>query len=123
MGFTSSGAPMLPGPPTREQILAAIDPELRQRFRDEVILLPTMMPDDYSCVAKDIARRIPADLLPAWNKEIGRVLRQAADGSLGMRALEELLLKALMLSGAGNEPQEMPEPQTLKPPRPEPQLW
>ncbi len=122
MGFIDDAQP-LPSPPTREQILSAIDPELRQRFRDEVILLPTMMPEDYKRVAKDISRRIPADLLPAWNKEIGRVLRQAADGSLGMRALEELLLKALVLSGAGAEPGGVVESQTLKPPRPEPGIW
>lgn len=123
MGFNSGSSPALATPPSREQILADIDPELRQRFRDEAILLPTMMPEDYANVARDIARIIPVELLPAWKKELGRVLRRAADGSLGMRALEELLLKALLLSGAGSEPGGEVELQELRPPRPEPSIW
>jgi len=123
MGFQPGGNPLLPEPPSREQILQAIDPELRQRFRDEIVLLPTMLPEDYARVAGEIANQIPTELIPAWNKEIGGVLRRAADGSLGMRALEELLLKAMLLSGKGKEPDKNPEPQRLKSPRPEPELW
>lgn len=123
LGFAPGTKSILPEPPTREQILQEIDPELRQRFRDEIVLLPTMLPADYARVAGDIARQIPPDLLPAWQKEIGGVLRRAADGSLGMRALEELLLQAMLLSGKGREPGENPKSQPLKPPRPEPQLW
>lgn len=123
MGFSGSSVPMLPEPPTREQLLASIDAELRQRFRDEVVLLPTMMPTDYSEVARDLARKIPAELLPAWRKELGAALRRAADGSLGMRALEELLLRALLLSGAGRESEYLSEPQALKPAREPENLW
>ncbi len=123
LGFGCSREEFLPEAPSREQILQSIYPELRQRFRDEVVLIPPMLPADYARVAKDIARQIPPELLPAWNKEIGGALRRAADGSLGMRALEELLLKAMLLAGKGKEPQEKPAPQGLKPPRPEPQLW
>jgi len=123
LGFGSSREDYLPEAPSREQILQSIYPELRQRFRDEIILLPPMLPADYARVARDIARQIPKELLPAWNKEIGGVFRRAADGSLGMRALEELLLKAMILAGKGKEPQEKPTSQGLKPPRGEPQLW
>lgn len=123
IGFSGGSAPILPEPPTREQILASIDAELRQRFRDEIVVLPAMMPGDYAAVAKEIARKIPEELLSAWKRELGGVLRCAADGSLGMRAMEELLLKAMLLSGKGEEPQDKLEPQGLKPPRSEPQLW
>ncbi|GAA5127312.1 hypothetical protein GCM10023212_31930 [Luteolibacter yonseiensis] len=123
LGFNSSKELFLPEPPTKEQILAEIDAELRQRFRDEIVLLSPMLPADYAHVAKDIARQIPQELIPAWNKEIGGVLRRAADGFLGMRAIEELLLKAMLLAGKGKEPDKSPEPQSLKPPRPEPSIW
>ncbi|MFT3991219.1 MAG: AAA family ATPase [Luteolibacter sp.] len=117
LGFNAAKESLLPAPPSREQILQSIYPELRQRFRDDIVLLPAMLPDDYAKVAREIAQKIPPKLVPAWKKEIGGVLRRAADGSLGMRALEELLLTALVLSGAGNEPSEAPAPQILKPSR------
>ncbi|MFT4176042.1 MAG: AAA family ATPase [Luteolibacter sp.] len=117
LGFNAAKESLLPQPPSREQILQSIYPELRQRFREDIVLLPAMFRDDYAKVSRDIAREIPPELLPAWKKELGRTLRLAADGSLGMRALEELLLKALVLSGAGNAPEEEPVPQTLKPSR------
>jgi len=82
-----------------------------------------MMPNDYGRVAREIAWKIPSELLPAWKKELGCALRKAADGSLGMRALEELILRALVLSGAGAEPGGEVKVQTLKPPRPEPTIW
>lgn len=124
MGFTSGSESILPEPPSREQILASIDPELRQRFRDEITLLPPMLPDDYARVAKDIARQIPPELLAAWKKELGAVLRRAAEGSLGMRGIEELLLKALLLSGKGNAPELIPEAEKLRPQRASPEpLW
>lgn len=120
MGFSANQEFQLPEPPTREQISENIDAELRQRFRDEITIISPMISEDYKMVAKNIARQIPEDLRRDWDAQLGATIRQAVDGSLGMRAMEELLLKALLLSGKGKEPESLPLPQSLKPPRPEP---
>lgn len=122
MGFKEA-AWTLPDPPSREQILQSIAAELRQRFRDEVLVLPPMLPQDYARVAQEIARAIPSEFRGAWQKEIGGAIVKAADGSLGMRAMEELLLKAMLLSGKGMAPCEKAGPHALKPPRPVEKLW
>ena len=104
IGFGSGGAPLLPEPPSRAQIVAQLDPELRQRFRDEIVLLPPMLPADYAAVAAMIAREIPDELQSRWKAQIGKLLKRAADGSLGMRALEEAMLNCLLLAGRGAKP-------------------
>jgi hypothetical protein len=97
LGF-SSGPPPVPEPPTRNQILGSIDSELRQRFRDQVSILPPMMPADFIAVAKKLALQIPQEAQAAWREHLGCAIKTAVDGNLGMRVFEELLLKALVLA-------------------------
>jgi SpoVK/Ycf46/Vps4 family AAA+-type ATPase len=108
LGFTSGPAPA-PEPPTGNQILNSIDPELRQRFRDQVCILPPMMPNDFWAVAKTLALQIPPEAREAWSEHLGAAIKTALDGTLGMRVFEELLLKALVLSR---------QPKTLTPETP-----
>ncbi len=97
LGFSSGPAPV-PEPPTRNQILGSIDPELRQRFRDQVSILPPMMHADFIAVAKKLALQIPQEAQAAWREHLGDAIKTAVEGSLGMRVFEELLLKALVLA-------------------------
>jgi len=97
LGFTSGPAPA-PEPPTRAQILSSIDAELRQRFRDQVAILPPMMHSDYIAVAKQLASRIPPAARESWRVHLGAAIKTALDGNLGMRVFEELLLTALVLA-------------------------
>jgi len=97
LGFSSGPAPV-PEPPTRNQILGSIDSELRQRFRDQVSILPPMMPADFIAVAKKLALQIPQEAQAAWREHLGCAIKTAVDGNLGMRVFEELLLKALVLA-------------------------
>ena len=97
LGF-STGAATLPEPPSRQQILGSIDPELRLRFRDEIAVLPPMIPEDYAAVARKLVTKIPLHARPHWDKLIGKAIMEAAAGCLGMRMFEELVLKAMVLS-------------------------
>jgi hypothetical protein len=110
MGFKSGAETSQQKAPTREQIVAAINPEIRQRFRDKVVLIPPMQAEDYSRIAEKIAATLPAELLPGWKKEIDEVLSRAIEGSLGMRAFEELLLESMILANKGKNPEAIIPP-------------
>ena len=97
LGFSTTAA-TLPEPPSRQQILGSIDPELRLRFRDEIAVLPPMIPEDYAAVARKLVTKIPLHARPHWDKLIGKAIMEAAAGCLGMRMFEELVLKAMVLS-------------------------
>ena len=98
LGFSNGRAETLPVPPSREQILASIEPELRQRFRNSIILMNPMSKADYECVAKSIENIIPHHVLPAWTHLVEDAIQQAVDSTLGMRVFEELLLQAMVKS-------------------------
>jgi len=98
MGFSNGGTESIPEPPSREQILASIEPELRQRFRNSILLMHPMSKADYECVAKSIENIIPHHVLPAWTHLVDNAIQQAVDSTLGMRVFEELLLEAMVKS-------------------------
>jgi len=84
-------------PPTCEQILQSIEPELRQRFRHEVCWLPPMTRSDYHAVSVGIADRIRNPRARrAWNRLAGNAIEQALAAGLGMRVFEELMLSVLL---------------------------
>lgn len=97
LGF-NSGITTPPEPPSASQITDSIDPELRQRFRDQVFFLTPMIPEDYAVVAHTIAAKIPQEFRRQWQIQLGATIRKAVEGNLGMRALEELLLTAMILT-------------------------
>lgn len=102
-------------PPSREQILKNIDPELLQRFRDEVMILPPMTRKDYVHVANQIISQIPFEFRDAWNQHLEDAIDRAVEKTLGIRVFEELLLKAMIESrkqekaAMPGRPQEKPE--------------
>jgi len=98
MGFSNGGTETPPEPPSRAQILASIEPELRQRFRNSIILMHPMSKADYLCVAKSIEKIIPHNVLPAWTNLVEDAIQQAVESTLGMRVFEELLLQAMVMS-------------------------
>jgi hypothetical protein len=101
LGFSNGGTETIPDPPSRAQILASIEPELRQRFRNSIILMHPMSKADYLCVAKSIENIIPDHVLPAWINLVEDAIQQAVDCTLGMRVFEELLLQAMVMSREG----------------------
>jgi len=98
MGFSNGGTENLPESPSRAQILASIEPELRQRFRNAIIFMHPMSKADYFCVAKSIEKIIPHHVLPAWTHLVEDAIQQAVESTLGMRVFEELLLQAMVMS-------------------------
>jgi ATP-dependent protease Clp ATPase subunit len=99
-----------PKPPSREQILKGIDPELRQRFRDEISILPTMTREDYVHVANQIISKLPLEYRDAWNENLEDAIGRAIQGTLGIRIFEELLLKAMVVSQRREKPGRIPVP-------------
>jgi len=75
LGFCIT-ATSLPEPPSRQQILGSIDAELRLRFRDEIAVLPPMIPEDYAAVARKLVTKIPPHARPHWDKLIGQAIRE-----------------------------------------------
>ena len=95
IGFGSATAAL--EPPSREQILESIEPELRQRFRNEVGWLPPLTHSDYNIVSAKIANRISdTRTRNAWIRLAGPAIEEAVAGGLGMRVFEELMLSALL---------------------------
>ena len=92
-------------PPSREQILKSIEPELRQRFRSEVGWLPPLALSDYLTVSTKIANRISDPRIrSAWTRLSGPAIEEAVAGCLGMRIFEELMLAAVLETQSHDEP-------------------
>jgi ATPase family associated with various cellular activities (AAA) len=115
LGFTT-GTTTPPEPPSASQITSSIDPELRQRFRDKVFFLPPMIPEDYAVVARAIAAMIPSEFRKEWEIQLGATIRKAVEGNLGMRALEELLLTAMILTKKPTSQARLNDSGTYAPP-------
>jgi len=95
LGFTQEESVV--EPPSCEQILESIEPELRQRFRHEVCWLPPMTRSDYHAVSLGIANRISNPRArEAWNRLAGDAIEHAVAAGLGMRIFEELMLAVLL---------------------------
>ena len=103
IGFGSATAAL--EPPSCEQILESIEPELRQRFRNEVCWLPPLAYSDYVTVSANIENRISDKRTRnAWNRLAGPAIEEAVAGGLGMRVFEELMLAALLDAHDRDEP-------------------
>jgi len=106
IGFGSGTAQLQP--PSREQIIESIEPELRQRFRNEVGWLPPLAYSDYVNVSANIANRISDKRIQnAWNRLAGPAIEEALAGGLGMRVFEELMLSALLDTHDRDEPTQV----------------
>ena len=97
LGFSSNSVPIQDAP-SNAQILESISCELRQRFRDEVLMLQPMRREDYHAVASEIEKTLKADIRSAWKLLLEDAIDRAIAGALGMRAFEELLLQAMIYS-------------------------
>jgi hypothetical protein len=84
--------------PSNAQILESIAPELRQRFRDEVLMILPMRRDDYYACACEIEKTLKPDIRSAWKLLLGEAIERAIKGTLGMRAFEELMLQSMIHS-------------------------
>lgn len=103
LGFTQEESVV--EPPSCEQILQSIEPELRQRFRHEVCWLPPMTRADYHLVSLGIAHRISNPRARrAWDRLAGNAIEQAVAAGLGMRIFEELMLSVLLDTLVFEEP-------------------
>ena len=95
LGFSQDESPV--EPPSCEQILQSIEPELRQRFRHEVCWLPPMTRSDYHAVSLGIANRISNPRArKVWNRLAGEAIEHAVAAGLGMRIFEEMMLSVLI---------------------------
>lgn len=103
LGFTQEQSFVdLPG---HEQILQSIEPELRQRFRNEVLWLPPMCKTDYQSVSSDISKHLRNPLARnTWNRLSGAAIEEAVAAGLGFRVFEELMLSVLLKTPDPEEP-------------------
>lgn len=112
LGFTAEQEPQRPESPSKDQILNSIQPELRQRFRNEISFLNPMGQADYEAVADSICRQIPAAYRPEWQAQVGEAIRVASESNLGMRVFEELILSVMLMTEPEQE-SPIPRPTTL----------
>ena len=100
-------------PPSREQLLHSMEPELRQRFRSKICWLPPMCRSDYQTVSDSIVKSIPhPEVRRVWCALADAAIDQAVADGLGMRVFEELMLTAMLQTP---QPRESinPAPATL----------
>jgi len=84
-------------PPSREQLLHSMEPELRQRFRSKICWLPPMCRSDYQTVSDSIVKSIPhPEVRRVWCALADAAIDQAVADGLGMRVFEELMLAAML---------------------------
>jgi SpoVK/Ycf46/Vps4 family AAA+-type ATPase len=109
LGFTTEQKTPKAEPPSRDQILNSIQPELRQRFRNEISFLHPMGQAEYEAVAEAICRQIPAAYRREWLGQVGEAIQVARDTNLGMRVFEELILRVMIMTGPEHVP-SWPQP-------------
>lgn len=84
-------------PPSREQLLQSMEPELRQRFRSQICWLPPMGRSDYQTVSDSIVKTIQnPETRRIWCGLADAAIDQALADGLGMRVFEDLMLTALL---------------------------
>jgi hypothetical protein len=98
LGFTTGPISPKPEPPSRSQILNSIQPELRQRFRNEISFLRPMVKTEYEAVAEAICRQLPSNYRQEWRSQVDDAILEASENNLGMRAFEELILRVMIMS-------------------------
>lgn len=99
--------------PSRDQILSAMEPELRQRFRNKVCWLPPMCRSDYQTVSDSIVKSIPnPEVRRVWRALEDAAIDQAVADGLGMRVFEELMLTAMLQTPQPRDSM-IPAPTTL----------
>lgn len=113
LGFSTKSTAIieLPG---RNQILNSIEPELRQRFRNEVCWMAPMALADYHAVSSEISEQITnIGIRGVWDRLAGPAIEQAVSAGLGMRVFEELMLSALLetrvINGSSIGAYELPD--------------
>ncbi len=83
--------------PSRLQILASINPEVRQRFRDNACWLEPMKLKDFQGLSTRIADELPSPAMRrSWHRLAKPAIERAVAGGLGMRIFEELMLSVLL---------------------------
>ncbi len=103
IGFPAATTPV--EPPSREQLLHSMEPELRQRFRNKVCWLQPMNRSDYQTVSDRIMKNIKnPETRRAWYDLADAAIEQALADGLGMRIFEELMLAALLQTPQPREP-------------------
>lgn len=84
-------------PPSRDQIISSMEPELRQRFRSKACWLPPMSRSDYQSVSDSIVMSIPnPEVRRVWCALADATIEQAVADGLGMRVFEELMLTSML---------------------------
>ena len=84
-------------PPSRDQLLQLMEPELRQRFRNQICWLPPMGRLDYQTVSDSIVKSIQnPETRRIWCGLADAAIDQALADGLGMRVFEELMLTCLL---------------------------
>jgi len=96
-------------PPSREQLLHSMEPELLQRFRNKICWLPPMGHADYQTVSDSIERSIlNPEVRGAWGSLADAAIEDAVANGLGMRVFEELMLTALLQTQRSREAMDTP---------------
>ena len=94
-------------PPSREQLLQSIKPELRQRFRNKICWMPPMSRLDYQTVSDSIVKGIQnPETRHIWHSLADAAIDQALADCLGMRVFEELMLTSLLHTSKARESME-----------------
>ncbi len=106
-----------PEMPSLKKLAESIPPELANRFRSEVLILPPLKESDYQTMLAQCAEKIPGNFRERFLAMGKQAIPLAVHNRKGPRFLEELLVDLLiaerrevrMLLGHSKSPKECPE--------------
>jgi hypothetical protein len=83
--------------PTYAELLQSIRPEIRNRFRSEILYLGPLTRADYESLIEEAVDRLPAEFAPLMRKAAAISLDEALETQKGYRWIEELVTAAIRI--------------------------
>lgn len=81
--------------PTYAQLLQSIRPEVRNRFRSEVLYMRPLTKADYESLVEETVSQLPTEFAPLVRKAAAESLNKAVETQKGYRWVEELVGAAI----------------------------
>ena len=77
-----------------DQIAEMVSPELRRRFRSEILFIPALTEDDYLGIIEELAQKIQTNVVDDFTEQALEAIPRALDSKLQFRVLEEIYANA-----------------------------
>ena len=83
---------------SEDQISGMVSPELRRRFRSEILFIPALTESDYLNIIEQITQQVEPQLVDEFTEQAQEAIPHALDSKLQFRVLEEIYAKVCQRS-------------------------